>query len=140
MNKKSSKPRKLKVESILLADQVIEAKDNKKSVIGIFNQIFVEKFPSVHPAMTLLATLVGESKAEETIKLQIQSPSGQVKFDREFRITLSEGGRSDLMMVFNSFPLEEPGEYDFLFKDGNQTLASYQLLVVMLRKSSNVVN
>jgi hypothetical protein len=139
MNKKLA-DKQLKVESILLADQVIEAKDNKKSLIGIFNQIFVENFPSVHPSMTLFVTLVGQGKLEREVKLQILSPSGEVKFNKDFKISMSDNGRSDLLMTFSSLPLEEPGEYDFVLMSEGKTIASYQLLVVMLRKSSDVVN
>lgn len=140
MSKKTTKSNDLKVESIILADQVIEAKDNKKSVIGIFNQIFVEKLPSIHPAMTLFVTLVGEGKLERQVNLQILAPSGEAKFNKDFVIKMSDNGRSDLLMTFNSLPLEEAGEYDFVLTSDDLRLASYQLLVVMLRRSSDVVN
>ena len=57
--------------SIVLCDQVIEDKrTNKKSYIGVFNDILVERLPAKHPCMYLVVSLTncrGRHEIEITI-------------------------------------------------------------------------
>ena len=57
--------------SIVLCDQVIEdRRTNKKSYIGVFNDILVERLPAKHPCMYLVVSLtncLGRREIEITI-------------------------------------------------------------------------
>lgn len=102
----------LKLELLLLCDYAILSKENKLSLLGIFDQIYVEKVPSQHLKMYLVGVLKGEPSSEVIIKFSIKDPQkNEILKTPELKIRFGENGLANLINEFGNFPIKEVGSY-----------------------------
>jgi len=118
--------------SVVLCDQLIEdRRTNKKSLIGVFNEIVVGRFPAKHGCVFLLVTLTNCLGNHE---IQIEF-SRDLEYDVEsiMQIRGQIQGRNpmdiiDLVFELRGLPLPQPGKYqiDVLSaKDGSRLAQRY---------------
>ena len=113
--KRVKKPIKPEIKSFLIADKVIQEKHtNKWSAIGIFDRIFVKKFPSIHKDLALYIRL---SDAEGVYKLRVEFTYQDEKVLSRFEgieITIpSRLAFPDFGINTQNLPLPKPGKYYF---------------------------
>ncbi len=130
------------LESIVLADYIIEATDGKKSVVGIFDKIFVEKLPTQQPKMWVYATVRGDEVKKEKLTLSIHTPDKKdvVSFDLEFSVP--ESGKATLMVNLEQLPLNVSGEHHIHLYHQDKDLGYYSFEIVQVKKNETkkVVN
>ena len=103
--------------AILFCDKIIvEAETNKKTLVGIFNQISSKKFPCKHPEMSVFLS-VTNIYGKQPVNLRI------IHFEKEFELMSAKGeiqavSPNDVVeLVFNlrGIQFKEPGMYCFEF-------------------------
>lgn len=117
----------IKTELVALADYAMTAEDEKLSVIGIFDKVFVRNLPTNHARLSFVVTFVGEPNTTEEVKLKIMSPSGKEAFVSDVKLNFGENGKFNFVSNFEGFPIKEAGAYQFGFVQGKIQLASYDL-------------
>lgn len=109
-------------EAMLVCDQILtEAGTNKKSLIGIFEQIYVSKLPSHHPNLSVYVKFtgaLGEYQFElELVDLQTNQAIGRGELPSQ----KIEDKLASYELVFNLRNLRfvNEGKYEFrIFSDG----------------------
>jgi|SRR5438874_11620329 len=132
----------IRVQAFLLCDSVVIDSQTAKTVIqGVFDKIWANAFPAVHPTCTLYARLdLGEATGCE-FQISVQSPSRLRETPLPAQRVMAQGGTSvaQLMLQLQSFPLPEAGTYVFgLIVDG-KTLAEYPFTASLLGTSDATV-
>lgn len=128
--------KKIELKTILLADQVIEAKDGKKSIISIFDRILVRRLPTVHPKVVMFITLFGPANERSEAKIVAQSPTGKTISENELKFSFGSNGKADIIFNWEGFPVEELGNYHFFIETENKKLGE----VLMEVDESNNLN
>ncbi len=102
--------------ALLLCDSVITDEDSKKkTLVGIFDRILVQKFPTAYRPLTIYARLID---AEGTYDFRVEYV--QVKTDK----ILAQGSFSgikvedrlspiEILLTLPSIPIPKPGQYEF---------------------------
>ncbi len=144
-SKKDSMAKKdeVRLQVLAVADQVIEAKDGKKSLIGLFDRIFVQNLPSTHPRMTLFITLVGEVDKKDAVSFVVEKPSGKQLSENTIDFVFGKNGKADLIINLEGFPIEEIGAYKIILKHAGKELSEYLIQVSKVQEQnagSTVIN
>lgn len=121
--------KKPKAELCVIADYSMIDSDKKISVIGIFNRLSASKFPTNHPKMSFVSTLVYEAGAEEEFKVIGRKKSGEDIFSGEIKITFGPNAKSHLNVDLIGITFPESGEYEFIVKWKDSIIAKSDLLV-----------
>ena len=102
---------KLHTDLFTLCDYATVSREQKLSVIGIFDQFFVANVPTNWPKMFLVAVISGEPDHEYPITLKIIPPQKtETDFpDKELKVTLGNNGKANLITELVNFPLPIPG-------------------------------
>lgn len=109
---KAKKKEKLNLELLVLCDYALVSKENKLSILGTFDQIFVKKTPARHAKMFVVGVLKGEPDSRHTVKLTIKDSSGKnILPGQELKVNLGSNGRSNLITELGNLPLPLTGEY-----------------------------
>ncbi|OGD87731.1 hypothetical protein A2870_04690 [Candidatus Curtissbacteria bacterium RIFCSPHIGHO2_01_FULL_41_11] len=103
----------IKTDLFTLCDYATVSREQKLSVIGIFDQFFVANVPTNWPKMFLVAVVSGEPNQEYPITLKIIPPAKtEQQFpDKDLQVTLGNNGRANLITELVNFPLPIPGVY-----------------------------
>lgn len=131
------------LQLLAVADQVIESKDGKKSLIGIFNRIFVQQLPATHQRMVLFMTLLGKDETQDTITFFVEKPSGQRMPESTFNFKYGNNGKADVIINMEGFPIEEVGDYSIIITREGKELGRYVIQVAKVQvqtANSTVVN
>ena len=114
------------VRAILTCDQIIhEAGTNKKSLIGIFEDIHLMKFPATHPRIAVYVNL-SDAQGSYVMGLAMLAPDGKevarvntppVKIDTPLRTC-------EFALQMQNTPFNEPGTYEFQIFANNELLAT----------------
>src|SRR4030042_2506047 len=115
----------------VLCDHAIISREQKLSIIGIFDQFYVANLPASWPRMFLVAVLSGEPQKEYPLKLSLVMPEGaQNNFpEKEVKVTLGPNGRANLMTELANFPLPVAGLYKVLLKVNDNTVGELEFRV-----------
>ncbi len=102
---------KLTTDIFVLCDQAIVSQEQKLSIIGIFDQFFMANLPTSWPKMYLVAVVHGDAGSEYPLILKLVPPQKtESKFpDKEFKITLGQNGKANVMTELVNFPLTMTG-------------------------------
>lgn len=103
----------LKTDIFALCDYATVSREQKLSIIGIFDQFFVANIPTNWPKMFLVAVLSGEPNHEYDITLKIIPPAKtEQNFpDKNLKVALGQNGRANLITELVNFPLPLAGTY-----------------------------
>lgn len=120
----------LKVDQLLLCDLALLSRENKLSIIGIFDQIFVPQVPASHPKMSLVGFLSGPPDSHHKITVSALDPDiKSVLPDQNLDITLGSSGKTHILLELVNFPIAIPGSYSFKILTGKKSLADLNLVV-----------
>lgn len=109
------KPPKPTVQSLLIADKVIQEKiTNKWSVIGIFDRILAKSFPLMWHSLALYIRL-RDAEGEYNIKVEFCDEAGKVLSVFEgLKLTVhSKLATPEFGIQTYNLPLPKPGKYFF---------------------------
>lgn len=125
----------LKTDIFTLCDYATVSREQKLSVIGIFDQFYVANLPTNWPKMYLVAVLSGEANKEYEITLKITPPGAtDQKFpDKQLKVTLGQNGRANLITELVNFPLPLAGVYKVEVLEGKDPIS---LLVFKVNKTT----
>jgi hypothetical protein len=114
------------IKAILICDQIIhELGTNKKSLIGIFEDIHMLKFPSTHPRIGVYVNLT-DAHGEYAIEVRMlgtdrkeiaRVPPQTVRIDNPLKTC-------ELALQMQNTPFKEPGKYEFQIFANGELLAT----------------
>ena len=103
---------KTKLELLTICDYASISQDNKLSIIGIFEQIFVSDFPTQHPQLFIVGVLTGPANKALDLALSITTPGGEDAIPvQKINISIGPNGKSNLVATIGNLPINEPGFY-----------------------------
>ncbi len=110
----------MKIELALVCDHALIDAGGKLSVIGIFERIWVERFPAVHPRLHLVLRLKGRRTeiGEHPVVIMLKDPEGREVMRGDGAVQLGEPPAGVIEVDANAVlafdvPLERPGVYHF---------------------------
>lgn len=121
----------LKTDIFTLCDYATVSREQKLSIIGIFDQFYVANVPTNWPKMFLVAVLSGEGNKEYEITLKIIPPekTDQAFPDKDLKVTLGPNGRANLITELVNFPLPLAGTYKVEIHQDKQKVGSLEFKV-----------
>ncbi len=108
--------------AFLLCDQVItDAATKKKTVVGIFDRIWVSKFPTEHKPVALYARMY-DAVGEHEVKVEYVKVSDEtVLAQATGKLHVQDRHKPvEFAISFSAIPIPEPGEYEFRLWVGNR--------------------
>ena len=121
----------LKTDLFVLCDYATVSREQKLSVIGIFDQFYVANIPTNWPKMFLVAVISGEPNHEYDITLKI-TPPGKTEQnfpDKSLKVTLGQNGRANLITELVNFPLPLAGTYKVEILEGAERVGTLEFKV-----------
>lgn len=121
----------LATDIFALCDYATVSREQKLSVIGIFDQFFVANLPTNWPKMFLVAVLSGEPNHEYDITLKIIPPAKtEQNFpDKDLKVTLGQNGKANLITELVNFPLPVAGAYKVEIIEGKEKIGLLEFKV-----------
>jgi len=125
--------KQLKVEFLTLCDYAMMSQEGKLSVMGMFDRMFVRQVPSTFARFFIVAVLSGEAESEYGVVLLIQSPTGKaVVPEKELKVKLGTGGRTNIITDVVNFPLPEIGSYSLKITVGETEIGMLPFMVMQV--------
>ena len=124
---------KPEVKAFLLCDYVLhEAGSNKKSLIGIFEQVNSPRFPFRHGKMSVYANMADAHGSYELTLRLVRLRDGKVLLEAKgMRVQVADPLQvSELGVNLEGVVFEEPGKYEFALYANEQFLQSKPFRVV----------
>lgn len=129
---------KTKIDLLAICDYASISQDNKLSIMGIFEQIFISDTPSTHPQMFIVGIIKGEANKAENITLKIQTPSGVEAIPvQTIPINIGPNGKSNIIASVGNLPLTETGFYKIIISAGKTKMGEKEFGVF---KSPDALN
>jgi len=127
------------VQLALVCDHAIIDQHGKLSVLGIFDRIWVERFPAIHPRLHLVLRLKGRRTevGDHGVLIQLVDDAGREVLRGEGNVQIGEppAGVVDIeaaaVLAFD-VPLEHPGTYTFEITVDGAHVASVPITVAQM--------
>jgi hypothetical protein len=132
------------VQLALVCDHAIIDQQGKLSVLGIFDRIWVERFPAIHPRLHLVLRLKGRRTeiGDHTVLIQLVDGDGREVLRGEGNVAIGEppAGIVDIeaaaVLAFD-VPLEKAGVYTFEIAVDGARVASVPITVTQMPASAH---
>ena len=129
----------MNVQLALVCDHAIIDQHGKLSVLGIFDRIWVERFPAIHPRLHLVLRLKGRRTevGDHAVLIQLVDDTGREILRGEGNVQIGEppAGVVDIeaaaILAFD-VPLEKPGTYTFEIAVDAARVASVPITVAQM--------
>jgi hypothetical protein len=129
----------VKVQLALVCDYALIDQQGKLSVLGIFERIWVERFPAIHPRLHLVLRLKGRRTeiGQHPVVIVLQDPDGREVLRGEGQVQIGEppAGVTEVeagaVLAFD-IPLEKPGVHTFQVDVDGQRSASIPISVTQM--------
>ncbi len=129
----------MNVQLALVCDHAIIDQHGKLSVLGIFDRIWVERFPAIHPRLHLVLRLKGRRTevGDHTVLIQLVDDTGREILRGEGNVQIGEppAGVVDIeaaaVLAFD-VPLERPGIVTFDISVDAARVASVPITVAQM--------
>ncbi len=119
-----------------LADQVITADDGKKSIIGIFDKIFVRTLPAHHPRMVLFIAIAGEVDAQGSLWLKFLAPASEKLETKELPFQLGDNGKANIIVNLEGYPIQATGLYQMVLEYDEKELGRYAFEAIRVEEQA----
>ena len=128
------------VHLALVCDHAIIDQHGKLSVLGIFDRIWVERFPAIHPRLHLVLRLKGRRTeiGDHAVLIQLVDAQGQEILRGEGNVAIGEPAagvveiEAAAVLAFD-VPLEKPGVYTFEIAVDGARSASVPISVMQMQ-------
>ena len=129
----------MNVQLALVCDHAIIDQHGKLSVLGIFDRIWVEHFPAIHPRLHLVLRLKGRRTevGDHAVLIQLVDDAGREVLRGEGNVQIGEppAGVVEIeaaaVLAFD-VPLEKPGVYTFEIAVDSAKVASVPITVTQM--------
>lgn len=123
--------KKLRTEIIALSDYALISSDGKLSVMGIFDEIQVEKFPGGFINKYLVATIIGTPEESYSLNVKLEEEGGKKNLLNPLLLNakLSITGKHNVVVTLQQVGFEKEGVYYFKIYTGNDEVGSTKLEV-----------
>ena len=133
----------MKIDLALACDYAIIDQYGKLSVLGIFEHIWVQEFPVVHPRLHLVMRLKGRRTeiGEHEVSIRLVDEDGEQIISGDGTVTFSEPPagvveiEAGTVLLFD-VPFERPGKYIFEIAVDDSVEASVPITVDIAPKPS----
>ena len=130
----------MNVHLALVCDHAIIDQHGKLSVLGIFDRIWVERFPAIHPRLHLVLRLKGRRTeiGDHSVLIQLVDAQGQEILRGEGNVAIGEPAagvveiEAAAVLAFD-VPLEKPGVYTFEIAVDGAHAASVPVTVLQMQ-------
>ncbi|MEA1964604.1 MAG: hypothetical protein U9O41_05705 [Candidatus Aerophobetes bacterium] len=124
------------LNAMLICDQVITEKEtNKKSLIGIFENISAHKFPFGHPSLSLYIKLTG-AKGKYKFRLELVDLEKNIiigKGETPETLNFDDPLRTfELVFGLKMLKFEHPGKYEFRIFANNEIFGQKTFQVIRI--------
>lgn len=129
--------KQLKTEIIALCDYASVDQTGKLSIMGIFDELRVDKFPGGFIDKFLVATVKGDLETSHSLSIKLMAKNSEKNLLNMtiMNITTSHSGKSNLIVRLANVGFEKEGEYRFSIFDGTQEVGSTLLKVFSLKQN-----
>jgi hypothetical protein len=132
------------VHLALVCDHAIIDQHGKLSVLGIFDRIWVERFPAIHPRLHLVLRLKGRRTevGDHTVLIQLVDDTDREILRGEGNVQIGEppAGIVDIeaaaVLAFD-VPLEKAGTYSFEIAVDGTPVASVPITVAQMPSTAH---
>lgn len=125
----------LKVKYFHLCDYAFITKDNKVSLIGIFDRALVRSVPTVINPFHIVTVLGSEAAARTELETTITDPDDKVVFKGKGPVTVGAGKNFNFLLGIAGFRVEKPGTYTIRFIEKGNELARLEFPVLIVDRS-----
>jgi uncharacterized protein DUF6941 len=127
----------------VVADYALVDQAGKISVLGIFQHIWVQQFPAMHPRLHLVLRLKGKRTevGEHGVQIRLADEASVEILGGNGTVTFAEppAGVTDIeagaILVFD-VPFPHPGQYRFEITVDGEVLATVPITVTQLQQQS----
>ena len=123
----------------VVCDHALIDQAGKLSVIGIFERIWVERFPAVHPRLHLVLRLKGRRTeiGDHPVRIVLNDPDGREVLRSDGAVQIGEPAAGVMEVEAGAalpfdVPLEKPGTYTFEISIDDNHIASVPVAVAQL--------
>ena len=130
----------MRIEFAVVADYALIDQYGKLSVLGIFQHIWVQQFPAMHPRLHLVLRLKGKRTevGEHGVQIRLADENGVEILGGNGTVTFAEppAGVTDIeagaILVFD-VPFPHPGPYRFEITVDGEVLATVPISVTQIQ-------
>ena len=115
---------RIELTTLLLCDYALTSQDGKISAVGIFSQVTVNRLPTAHPRLFIVAVLEADPGPYE-LHLQVVSPSGDglLREQPRLRISVPDGATTaNIVADLKGLRLTEMGRHRIELRSGSRLL------------------
>ncbi|MDQ3880312.1 MAG: hypothetical protein M3295_04485 [Chloroflexota bacterium] len=128
--------------TLLLCDYALTSQDGKISAIGIFSQITVNRLPTAHPRLFIVAVLEADPGPYE-LELQVLAPSGTglLREQPRLRITVPDGATTaNIVADLKGLRITEIGRHRIELHAGSRLLGSAPFTISLVWRQQKVAS
>ena len=130
----------VRVTAFLFCDSVSRDTAQKTILVGVFNSIFVQAIPAVHPFMAAFFRLeVPEPHEGRRLAIRISTPTGSPELSPELSLSIGPNGIAEGIVNFKDFPLPALGTYRFALVLDDTELTTYVIRVEQAKGPADVL-
>lgn len=128
--------KQLKTEIIALCDYAIVDQQGKVSIMGIFDEFRVEKFPTGFIDKFLVATIHGDPSTSYKLTIEMEKDNNKHNLLNPTIVDTktSSNGKNNLIIRLTNVGFEKEGDYFFKIYNGNELIGSTHLKVIRIQK------
>jgi len=129
---------KFKIDKLLLCDNAFLSRENKLSIIGIFDDIYSDNIPTIHPTMYLVGMITGVANLKDKITLEITNEK-EIRILKNMEIEIGTGffGKGNFIIQITMLKLENYGTYNINILKENKKIASTSFRLLNLGRQGD---
>ena len=126
----------LALNTLLLCDYALTAKDGKISAVGVFSQINVARLPASHGRCFIVAILEA-SPGPHDLSLQVVAPSGKETLQQAPRLRIEvppAATTANIVAELKGMRIEEIGRHRIEIREGDRVLGTSPFTVNLIMR------
>jgi len=125
---------KLTLNHFAVCDYAMVSKENKLSLIGIFNQIFVRELPSTYSKIFVVGVVSGEANEVYEVSLRLNGPDGNnIIPEQKLKLTVGANGETNIIAELNNLRFNNAGKYEIDLIMNDKTLGKREFSVAVVK-------
>ena len=129
--------KQLKTEIIALCDYALIDRDNKLSILGIFDELRVQKFPGGFFDKFFVATIHGEAGSYKLVlELKRNGVNKNLLNPTVIDANLESSGKHNIIVRLTNVGFEKEGLYNFSLHNGGEEIGAVSLNVINKAKDN----
>lgn len=126
-------PRKLTLNQFVVCDYAMISKENKLSLVGIFNQVFVRQLPTTYSKIFVVGIVSGKASEVYEVTLKLNEPTGNnIIPEQKLKVTIGINGETNIIAELNNLRFEVAGKYEVELLLQDKTLGKREFSVVLV--------